>query len=417
MSGAIEMTSSEVTISSTIPTTNASESSANHTSNNLRQQDAFERYIWIYTLPAIFIIGVVGNVFTILVMRRRRMSGTATSVYLTLLAIADTSVLVTGLIPEWLIQTDIKDISEVDPWVCKFERFFFYTTGDVAVWILVAFTCDRCIAVCFPLKKRHLCTATRAYLACLVIVLVAVAKNFHIFWTRGVVYDAAGRFIENCGKPEPYVYFEKKIRPWIVMVTVSLGPFLIILVCNVIIVKQLVWSGRMRTGTAAGSGSSQEKQQRAFTQTTAMCLSTSFAFLILITPSIVLLIGKPNWTSSDRPNIAYDIAKAVNNQLMFINHSINFFLYCLTGARFRAEFVSMFDRCPLGGSDGSSGETGSRTHYSGSALTTRSSPTSDIVAVVTRQNGASSKYSIHPNGDAKERERVAEHVIQETKDT
>ena len=296
----------------------------------------WNQYIWIYTLPVIFLVGVFGNILTILVMHRERMRGTATSVYLTLMAVADTAVLVTGMIPEWLIQTRIKDIAEIHQWLCKFERFLFYTSGDVAIWILVAFTCDRCIAVCFPFKKREYCTPRRAYLTCLIILIVAFVKNLHIFWTRGVVYKGE-EFIENCGKPQPYTSFEKKIRPWIVMVLVSLGPFIIIFVCNVMIIRQLLSSRRMRHSTAP-------VQQRAFTQTTAMCMSTSFAFLILITPSIVLLIGKPYWTNSAEPNMAYDIAKAVNNQLMFLNHSINFCLYCLTGARFREELVNMFKR-------------------------------------------------------------------------
>jgi len=35
------------------------------------------------------------------------------------------------------------------------------------------------------------------------------------------------------------------------------------------------------------------------------------------------------------------VAKAVNNQLVFVNHSVNFFLYCITGQRFRRVIVSL----------------------------------------------------------------------------
>lgn len=49
------------------------------------------------------------------------------------------------------------------------------------------------------------------------------------------------------------------------------------------------------------------------TQLTALCLSASFCFLVCVTPSMVLLIGKPYW---DRPdNHWYYIAKAVTNQV------------------------------------------------------------------------------------------------------
>ena len=83
---------------------------------------------------------------------------------------------------------------------------------------------------------------------------------------------------------------------------------------------------------------------KTFYQMTIMCLSASFLFLITTTPSIMLLIGKPYWLVPGEPNEAYDIAKAINNQLVYFNHSINFFLYCVTGQRFRMELVKMF-RC------------------------------------------------------------------------
>jgi len=38
-------------------------------------------------------------------------------------------------------------------------------------------------------------------------------------------------------------------------------------------------------------------------------------------------------------SVAYDIAKVVSNLLSYLNHSINFFLYCLTGQRFRNEII------------------------------------------------------------------------------
>lgn len=80
-------------------------------------------------------------------------------------------------------------------------------------------------------------------------------------------------------------------------------------------------------------------KDKALVQMTAMCLSASFCFLLCITPSIVLLIGRPYWTSSEHPNSVYFICKSVSNQLVYVNHSANFFLYCLTGRRFRQELV------------------------------------------------------------------------------
>lgn len=74
-----------------------------------------------------------------------------------------------------------------------------------------------------------------------------------------------------------------------------------------------------------------------------MCLGASFTFLICVTPTMVILIGKPYWTMNGT-NMAYEIAKSVSNQLTYLNSSVNFFLYCITGKKFR-ETLGLMLRC------------------------------------------------------------------------
>ena len=54
-------------------------------------------------------------------------------------------------------------------------------------------------------------------------------------------------------------------------------------------------------------------QDKSTTQMTALCLSASFCFLVCVTPSMVLLIGKPYWNVP--PSDWYAIAKSVTNQV------------------------------------------------------------------------------------------------------
>jgi len=132
-------------------------------------------------------------------------------------------------------------------WTCKSEKFSFYTASDAAIWILVAFTVDRLIAVTLPLVKHVICTARRALAVCLVIVLVAVTKNLHVFWTRGV--EVKGDRVRVCGRPEPYRYFEQHVRPSLAFVLVSVVPFSVITISNCLIVFSLLRAHRMRTLT------------------------------------------------------------------------------------------------------------------------------------------------------------------------
>lgn len=295
--------------------------------------DELDRNIWLYAAPVLFVVGLCGNSLTVAVSRRKRLRNTTVSVFLCAMALADNLVLVTGILPEWLSICFAYEVREEGPQACKWSKFLAYGTGDIAIWILAAFTCDRFVAVTFPMKKRNHFRSSGALLLCACVCGAAVTKNAHLFWTRGSVYDdVTGALLSNCGRPPQFAYFEMYVRPWIAFALVSALPFVAIAVCNATIIWTLMRARIRRTNTTNTYNSH-------VTHTAVLCLSASFTFLVCIVPSIVLLIGKPYWTHSGHGNAAYDISKAVCNLLVYVNHSINFFLYCMTGGRFRHEFV------------------------------------------------------------------------------
>ena len=235
-----------------------------------------------------------------------------------------------------------RETSSVTHWcvIClsiRIKVISFLFSGDTAIWILVAFTADRFIAVCFPFEKADICKTRKAYYVCFSTLLAAVAKNIHVFWTRGIVYEYEnGQIVDVdwCGKP--YRHFSTFIRPWIAFTLVTAVPFTVICICNASIIRTLLQARKLHK-----QQNIRTNKQKTYYQMTIMCLGASCAFVALVTPSIVLLIGKPYWTSKENRNIAYDIAKAINNQLVYVNHSINFFLYCMTGKRFRHELLRL----------------------------------------------------------------------------
>ena len=243
-------------------------------------------------------------------------------------------------------------------WTCKVEKFSFYTASDTAIWILVAFTVDRVIAVTLPLIKYIVCAPRRAAGVCVVILLVAVSKNFHVFWSRGIAVTETGR-VKMCGRPEPYTYFEQHVRPWLAFALVGVLPFVIISVCNFLIIVALFRAHRLRSATLQRSGSTmtqdndrdkpQEKSAQSrsgvFPQTSLMCIAASLAFVVCVTPSIVLTIGRHRWKDAGGfTQTAYYASRAVVHQLACLNHAVNFFLYCVTGQRFRNELLSFLRR-------------------------------------------------------------------------
>ena len=305
-----------------------------------RQAYVIADKLWIYIAPILFVIAIVGNTVTFLVMKRPCFRNASTSVFLQCLAIADTAFVVVGLLPEWLEVAKIIHIKAQHEAICKIYKWMFYVTGDIAVWILVIFTMHRCYSVCRPLEERASGTINKIKWVILAIIVLSCLKSIPQFWARGNEYKIKdnGEFVlkKRCGYPSEfaknYVFY---IRPYIVLVLVSVLPLLIITVCNILIIKSL--ATRAKFSRNCSISNRMRKEDSARRQTTVMCLTVSCLFLVCMTPSLILLIGKPVWIGSD----SYIIAKAVNNLLVYVNHSVNFIMYCLSANRFRQEFLNM----------------------------------------------------------------------------
>ena len=83
---------------------------------------------------------------------------------------------------------------------------------------------------------------------------------------------------------------------------------------------------------------------RKLTQTTAMCLSISFAFFVCATPIFCTIVAHPY---THRPGIS--ISSEMRNRIIttlaalfvYLHHAINFYLYCLTGQQFRSDLKAV----------------------------------------------------------------------------
>lgn len=178
------------------------------------------------------------------------------------------------------------------------------------------------------LQKRNICGRRSAIIACVVDTLLAATKNGHVFWTRDV--DVLGNTL--CGRPQPYRHFEQYIRPWLAFVSVCVIPALVLVVCNVAVVRQII---RLRRAAVAGDVGVTELtasrcagnprravevhgrrsggvQVGTFAQTSMMCVAASLTFLICVPPSVVLTVARVYW--SHHP--AYYVLRTVNNQLV-----------------------------------------------------------------------------------------------------
>ncbi|OAF69522.1 hypothetical protein A3Q56_02692 [Intoshia linei] len=351
---------------------------------SLNLYETISAYIWLYVPPILIPIGMIGNILIICVINRKVFHHSTTRIYMITISTLDIVVLLIGSLPEWLEECQVFVFKELGGMACKFEKFFFYTSSDTSIWILVLFAFDRCIAVMHPLKKRIICTEKNTVRIIIIIFALTILKNIHVFWTRGPVYSKTNStvIVKMCGQIEPH--FEKFVRPWIAFTLITILPFITLFICNILIVIALQRSQKkfIKSKTAQmiinrvrlppttvqkpelkitehtelfpsskisktsldsalklniSTVKNKIKNDRAMVSMTLMCLSSSFTFLICVAPNIIILIGKPYWKHTN----AYIILKAINSQISNLNYTIDFFLYCFSGTKFRKELRNM----------------------------------------------------------------------------
>lgn len=316
-------------------------------------------FIWTYFPPIVVTVGTIGNLLSFVVLLRSRMRSTSVYFYLMVLACADTMILYVSAFKTWIRVVTGFELLYASDASCKIIFFLSLVSFHLAAWIIVLITLDRFIVVWFPLKATTMCILSRARLATVSLVTIIVVYNVHVFWTFGLVPMRSGG--RRCLPVDAYKSFTLLPFHILRLITYSFLPFVIILVLNVAIIVRLRrtpmdlhgqdtqhhgHTSAATAGPAQKDGSAKSRVggtgPRPHLRLTYMLLTVSIAWLLLTAPwTIESLIN--SWDSKDpRTRARQVLAKTVCFMLYYANHSINFFLYCITGNKFYRELVDLY---------------------------------------------------------------------------
>ena len=309
-------------------------------------------WIWVYVSPVLIFVGTIANILSIIVLLRRRMRTSTTMFYLTVLSFGDMMVLYTGLLRYWIKSAFHEDIRLISQFSCKLHAFLVYFSLDFTTWVLVAVTIDRCIFVCLPFSAKRLCTLRHAKIVVITITLVMIALNFHLFW--GVSYEIQLGEL-SCTHVNDFTEFT---WPWIDFCMFSIVPFTIMIIANILIIKHLFMahkrvashnhdhnhSTHSENVIHHSDGHNGHQNHRKVPSVTTMLLTTNCVFLVLTLPIVIYLIVYPYvlYGATDHTTALLQLLWAIANMFQYTNNTIHFFLYCLTGPRFRRELFKVF---------------------------------------------------------------------------
>ncbi|KAL8598226.1 hypothetical protein ACOMHN_035176 [Nucella lapillus] len=275
-------------------------------------------------------------------------SGTSSSalVYFRALAVSDLILLYTGLLRNWMnymFQVDIRDMYSA---VCKIHIFLVYVTRLTSAWFLVMMTTQRAISVVWPHKMTQLHSQKSASISVAVIVVITILLNVHQLYGYDLrYYPDYGQYYCDYLGPD-YEHFARGYWPWVDMCLSSLLPFALLSTSNGLLMWKVTSSIRdvrklTNTGNKSQEAVSQRQKQSTSLNITLIFLSAMF--FLLTTPVCAFLILDHYFRydlfgSGDAQHVAATrLAWAATNLLWYTNTAINFYLYFLTGSRFREQ--------------------------------------------------------------------------------
>ena len=244
------------------------------------------------------------------------------------------------------------EIRDKADWICKVISLAGYTVSVYSVWLLIAVTVERYIVTVHSLHAVTMCTSSRAIKVIIGILLLLVFTNLHLVWTTELrIFEVDNGTILMCSSGEGHEYLVEKIWPWVDAFFYCFFPFVVICILNGLIVHKVVLSRRerniMSNSVNRRMPGSKPQSSESSIRVTLMLLSISFTFLICTLPMNVVMINGAflSFETASLEEISrYKLARTISELLMYTNHSINFYLYLLTGHKFRQQLTSMM--CP-----------------------------------------------------------------------
>ena len=281
-----------------------------------------------YWFPVLIPIGVVGNILSFLVMIKPNNRKMSTCIYMAAISINDNFMMYVSCHLHLVSSVQIHKWHKVE---CQWIGIAALFALQNCTFQIVAMTLDKYIAIKWPHRASSHSTPGRARcIAASVFIFTFICNIPHFFLTgvfggQCVAYTTGG--------------FIGRVVSWLFFVLNAVIPFTLLIHMNYVIVKSVRESRNMfrpREGATRGMDRRQKNMKNAENQLTIMLLLVTTLFLILLCPTYFRFIYNA-FAKRDTP-VEYARSLLIyqaSSKLYISNSGINFFLYCISGQKFR----------------------------------------------------------------------------------
>ena len=198
-------------------------------------------------------------------------------------------------------------------------------------------TYSRFYSVVQPHKATLFNTVKRAKLTMVCIFIISGTYNLpHLFISDQENWQCLP-YGKALGKSYGQFYY------WLSFVLNFALPFVLLLFMNSVIIHK-IRNRSILTNLADGSKRKSMKSNTSERQMFAILLLVTFGFLILTTPGYIcmLYIMVIDFFATPKLFAGYHSFYSFASKLHMTNHGINFFLYVISGHKFRADLIGLF---------------------------------------------------------------------------
>ncbi|XP_053378510.1 FMRFamide receptor-like [Mercenaria mercenaria] len=281
-----------------------------------------------WAIIGLVLMSIAGNTMIIIVMSRKQNRNSSTSTFFTALAVSDMSLAISVSFERWLHWTCNISLYGISPYLTTAKTILTYSNIQISSWLLLCITVERVLSIAMPLQIREICTKARAgvtlFILCFVItalntveftciVSVQFDKTFGIIWIRKV---------DN----------GETIIAWMDFINSFFIPITVIIVGSVYIVVHLLRISIQKQASKNG-------RNRSVTMT---LLAANIVFVLTMSPFVLLHLIYP---SLDGIDVSPYLFWTISELFMFLsdmNAALNFFVYVLSGSRFRSDVKQIF---------------------------------------------------------------------------
>ncbi|XP_033631718.1 thyrotropin-releasing hormone receptor-like [Asterias rubens] len=314
--------------------------------------------------PCILAVGLLGNLGFLFVMARVRRMWTVTNIYLTNLAVADTSFLVIG-VSEKIARYRASPLAANQAILGTMGCIVVYTLLDVAYFVglclVTLVTIEKYYAICRPIQHRLIAGKKRT--------IKLVSFVWGMAWVFGLgLLPCWSNFMGLCTiwpdtedfSRHPAVFGTcLPEASWLIDFHNGLQavPFFVCLIINVTLYGLIIKSlhtriGVVGTGTANDQTTAQKnkkaERQRVRNQVTRMLIVNGVVFFTLMAPfqcssfAFVIVNQTLNYVLTVEQ---VDKLLVVNRVLLYLNPAVNPYIYLMTNARIRRAYKQAFTFC------------------------------------------------------------------------